>query len=199
MRPALPGYSSKFAYSIYLCSGILVWQLFSDLLNRSVGVFVHNANLLKKANLPKVALPVIVTLSALSNFAVIALLFIAFLVAVGEFTGLVIFAFVPLIVLVIALAIGIGVLLGTINVFYRDVEQSTSMLLQLAFWLTPSSIPGARCHSLSPKYLPGTRCGRSSNSCTSIFLDARVPPWSMLVYPTTIAALFLDARAVRVP
>src|SRR4051794_9746513 len=43
MRPALPGYPSRFAYSIYLCAGILVWQLFSDLLNRAVGVFVHNA------------------------------------------------------------------------------------------------------------------------------------------------------------
>src|SRR6476646_2343009 len=43
MKPALAGHASIFAYSIYLCAGILTWQLFSDLLNRSVGVFVHNA------------------------------------------------------------------------------------------------------------------------------------------------------------
>ncbi|HEX6795565.1 MAG TPA: ABC transporter permease, partial [Casimicrobiaceae bacterium] len=69
MRPSLPGHDSPFAYSIYLCAGIVIWQLFSELLTRSVGVFVHNAGLLKKVSLPKLALPVIVALSALANFA----------------------------------------------------------------------------------------------------------------------------------
>ena len=44
MKPALPGHESKFAYSIYLCAGILLWQLFSDLVSRSVGVFVTTAD-----------------------------------------------------------------------------------------------------------------------------------------------------------
>src|SRR5207248_9312742 len=38
MRPALPGHESRFAYSIYLCAGLLLWQLFADLLNRSIGI-----------------------------------------------------------------------------------------------------------------------------------------------------------------
>src|SRR6185503_8056509 len=98
MKPALPGHESRFAYSIYLCAGILIWQLFSDLLNRSVGVFVHNGNLLKKVNLPKLALPIIVTLSALSNFAVIAILFMGFLLAIGSFPSSAILALVPVLI-----------------------------------------------------------------------------------------------------
>src|SRR5436190_9516483 len=48
MKPVLPAQNFAFAYSIYLCAGMLVWQLFPDLLGRSVGIFVQNAALLKK-------------------------------------------------------------------------------------------------------------------------------------------------------
>jgi len=65
MKPRLPGHESRFAYSIYLTAGLVAWSLFSDLLVRSVGIFVHNANLLKKVNVHKLAFPIIAFLSAL--------------------------------------------------------------------------------------------------------------------------------------
>src|SRR5438046_10046915 len=53
MRPSLEGRSSPFAYSIYLCSGVITWQLFSELLTRAVAVFVANGELMKEVSLPK--------------------------------------------------------------------------------------------------------------------------------------------------
>ena len=191
MKPALPGHASKFAYSIYLCAGILTWQLFSDLLNRFVGVFVHNANLLKKVSLPKLALPVIVTLSGLLNFSVISIVFLGFLAVIGGIPGAAIFAVIPVLVLVVSLALGLGVLLGTINVFYRDVEQSTSMLLQFWFWLTPIVYPG---HSLPPFFvdiLVWNPMWPIVSFAQSIFVDNVVPAWSTLAYPAILAAVLL--------
>lgn len=191
MKPAMPGHASKFAYSVYLCAGILTWQLFSDLLNRSVGVFVHNANLLKKVNLPKLSLPVIVTLSGLSNFAVILVLFLAFLVAVGSFPVTSILALVPLIVLVVAFAVGLGVLLGTINVFYRDVEQATGMVLQFWFWLTPIVYPGRSLPGVFAAVLAWNPLWPIVNFAQTIFLEDRVPAWSTLAYPAVVSALLI--------
>jgi lipopolysaccharide transport system permease protein len=191
MKPALPGHDSPFAYSIYLCAGIVVWQLFSDLLNRSVGVFVHNANLLKKVNLPKLALPIVVTLSALSNFAVIAILFMGFLVAIGAFPAGSILAFVPLVALVVAFAMGLGVLLGTINVFYRDVEQGSAMLLQFWFWLTPIVYPGRTLPDFLAAALSWNPMWPVVHFAQTIFVEDRVPPWSSLTYPAVVAAALL--------
>ena len=56
MRPGMPAHESKFAYSIYLCAGIIFYNLFSEMLNRCVGVFVENANLLKKIYFPRLCL-----------------------------------------------------------------------------------------------------------------------------------------------
>src|SRR4029450_8372194 len=48
MKPALPGHESRFAYSIYLCAGILLWQLFGHLISPSVSGVGQHAGLLKK-------------------------------------------------------------------------------------------------------------------------------------------------------
>jgi lipopolysaccharide transport system permease protein len=141
MKPALSGHDSKFAYSIYLCAGILIWQLFSDLVGRSVGVFVRNADLLKKVNLPKLALPVVVVLSALSNFAVIAVLFAGFLLLIGAFPASAIFAIIPVLFFWWHSRWGWRPA-GHDKRSYRDVERSTTMLLQFWFWLTPIVYPG---------------------------------------------------------
>jgi len=191
MKPVLPGHASPFAYSIYLCAGILSWQLFSDLLNRSVGVFVHNANLLKKVNVPKLALPVIVALSGLANFAIVLALFLAFLAAIGNFPLHTIVALVPLLALIVALALGLGVLLGTVNVFYRDVEQSTSMLLQFWFWLTPIVYPARALPSPFAEALAWNPLAPVVHFAQSMFLDDRLPPWSTLAYPALAAAALL--------
>ena len=191
MKPALPGHESPFAYSIYLCAGIVIWQLFSDLLNRSVGVFVHNANLLKKVNLPKLALPIVATLSALSNFAVVVLLFMGFLLAIGAFPAASIVALVPLLVLVVAFAVGLGVLLGTINVFYRDVEQATTMLLQFWFWLTPIVYPGRTLPDFVASALAWNPMWPVVHFAQTIFVEDRTPPWSSLAYPALVAIALL--------
>lgn len=199
MKPVLPGHSSAFAYSIYLCSGIIVWQLFGDLLNRSVGIFVNNAGLLKKANLPKLALPLVVALSALSNFAVLLAIFFGFLLVVGSFPGIAVVALVPLAVLVVGFALGLGIFLGTINVFYRDVGQVVAMSLQFWFWLTPIVYPG--------RSLPdGVAAAIAWNPLSAIvafsqvmFVEHRLLPWSTLTYSTlvTVALLLLGFVAFR--
>jgi lipopolysaccharide transport system permease protein len=191
MKPALPGHASRFAYSVYLCSGIILWQLFSDLLARSVGIFVHNAALLKKANLPKLAFPIIVALSGLSNFGVILVLFLGFMVVIGSFPAGSVFAMIPVVLLVVGFALGLGVLLGTVNVFYRDIEQSTSMVLQFWFWLTPIVYPGRALPGFAAHLLEWNPMWPIVNFAQTIFLEDRVPDWSTLLYPAVVAMIFL--------
>jgi lipopolysaccharide transport system permease protein len=191
MKPALPGHDSKFAYSIYLCAGVLLWQLFSDLLNRSVGIFVHNAGLLKKVSIPKLALPIIVALSGLSNYAVVLTLFFGFMFVIRSFPAGAVLAMIPILLLVVAFALGLGVLLGTVNVFYRDVEQSTSILLQFWFWLTPIVYPGRALPDILAAVLAWNPLWPLVNGVQTIFLENRVPDWSTLIYPAIVAAALM--------
>lgn len=141
MHAKLPGLDSVFAYSIYLCAGLLPWGFFAEILNRSQSVFIENGNLIKKSNFPKVCLPAIVVLASSVNFLVIFGLFLLFLLLSGQFPGAVLLAMIPALLIQTAFAIGLGVFLGTINVFFRDVGQATVVLLQFWFWFTPIVYP----------------------------------------------------------
>ena len=191
MKPALPGHEGPFAYSINLCAGILLWQLFSELLTRSVSIFVHNANILKKVSLPKFALPIITAITGLTNFALVLILFLGFLALIGEWPGESVLALIPVVVIVMALSLGLGVLLGTINVFYRDIEHTVGIALGFWFWLTPVVYPVRTLPDRLSSILTWNPMWPLVRFAQSVFLDQQLPPWSLLIYPVAVATVLL--------
>ncbi|HCY25078.1 MAG TPA: ABC transporter, partial [Cryomorphaceae bacterium] len=141
MSAKLPGVDSTFSYSIYLCAGILTWGFFAEITGRAQNMFLEQANLLKKLSFPRLCLPVIVVVNASLNFAIIFTLFTFFLLLSGNFPGWSFLALVPVLAIQTAFAIGLGMSLGVLNVFFRDVGQFFGVVLQFWFWLTPIIYP----------------------------------------------------------
>lgn len=141
MRAKLPGVDGMFSYSIYLCAGVITWGLFAEILNRSQSVFLDNANLLKKLSFPRLTLPVIVVATASLNFLIVFVLFLIFLFITGNAPNITLLAIIPLLLIQILFAVGLGVVLGVVNVFFRDAGQLSSLLLQFWFWATPVVYP----------------------------------------------------------
>ncbi len=141
MQAKLPGIDSTFGYSIYLCTGIIVWGLFAEITSEGQNVFLKNANLLKKLSFPRICLPIIVVANACVSFAIIFTLFAAFLLISGDFPGLPFLAIFPLLALLIIFALGLGITLGILNVFFRDVGQFFGIFITFWFWLTPIVYP----------------------------------------------------------
>lgn len=141
MRAKLPGVDSSFSYSIYLCAGTLSWGLFSEIVSKAQNMFLDNANMLKKLSFPRICLPAIVVLNASLNFSIIFGLFTFFLAATKNFPGLVYLALIPLMAVLILFGIGLGLTLGILNVFFRDVGQFFGIFLQFWFWFTPVVYP----------------------------------------------------------
>jgi len=192
MRASLPGHQDNpLAFSIYLCAGVLTWGLFAEMLGRLNTVFLDNANLIKKASFPRICLPAIVTGSALVNFGIIMALYLAFLLVTGNWPGWVVLWALPLLVLQILFTLGLGILLGTVNVFFRDVSQMTGVILQFWFWLTPivytlQALPLTVQNALSYNPLVPIIEGYQR-----IFLQHLPPQWSTLIMPVTVTLFFL--------
>lgn len=190
MRARLPGVDSTFAYSIYLCAGILIWGLFVEIVGRGQNTFLENANLLKKLNFPRICLPVIVVANALINFSIIFGLFVLFLFVSGNFPGLPILALIPVILVLVLFAIGLGITLGVLNVFFRDVGQFFGIFLTFWFWLTPIvystsilPIPVQSLINLNPMV-------SIVAACQGILVNGLWPDWSSLVPAAGLAFVF---------
>ncbi len=129
------------AYPIYLLAGLSCWTLFSELLGRSVNLFFEFTQVLKKISFPRVCLPAIVLGGALiNNLTLIAAsaLVIAFF---GKFVTIHWVALVPVMLITLMFALGLGLILGVLNVFTRDIAQLMTIVLQLWFWMTPVVYP----------------------------------------------------------
>ncbi|MGM3224122.1 ABC transporter permease [Dickeya zeae] len=137
MKARVPGIDNSFGYSIYLCSGLLTWGLFSEIVLRSQNTFIDNANLLKKITFPRLCLPIVAILSALVNFLISFSIFLIFLILSGNMPGIEILSYIPILLVLSLLAIGIGITVGVINVFFRDAGQLFSIVVQFWFWFTP--------------------------------------------------------------
>lgn len=141
MRAKLNGTDSGFSYSIYLCAGILNWGFFSEIIVKSQNVFIENANLMKKLKFPRICLPISVVMTATLNFVIVFFIFTLFLIFSGNFPGWVFLSLIPLWIILILFSVGLGICLGVLNVFFRDVGYLFGIVLQFWFWLTPVVYP----------------------------------------------------------
>lgn len=181
MRSRLPGSDSTFAYSIYLCAGVLTWNLFAEITSKAQSVFIDHAGLIKKINFPRLCLPVIVVLNAGLNFAIIFSLFTVFLVISGNFPGWVYFAVFPVLAVQVLLAIGLGMVLAVLNVFFRDVGQFFSISLQFWFWFTPVVYPVKALPAQAHALLAWNPMAPVIMAYQDILVTHQLPQWSSLL------------------
>lgn len=129
--------NQPFAYSIYLCAGILPWMLFTEGLGKMQSAYLDHAHLLRKMSMPFIVPQGIALGISVINAVIIFLLYLLFLLFIDHvwLTGILIS--LVLVILQIVLIIALGMFLSIVNVFFRDVQQVTNLLFQFGFWLTP--------------------------------------------------------------
>ena len=188
MQPRLPG-ADAFTYSIYLCAGIFSWGLFAEIVQRELNVFIEHGNFLKKSNFPRSSLPLIVAVTALVNFLLAFAIYLVFLLVIGRFPGWIAIWSLPIVLVIALFAVGLGVLLGTANVFFRDLGPAVPILLQFWFWLTPIVYPAAAVPEFVKAWFAVNPLVPMVGALQRIFTDGRVPIWQTLVMPVIVALL----------
>lgn len=133
----LPGIDNKFAYALYLLSGMLCWSLFSETLGKFTALFVDNGNLLRKMSFPRICLPIIAGGSMIVNNALLLVAIFVVFMCLGHIPGDQAWWLPVLMLITLGLSMSVGLLLGVLNVFMRDIGQIVPVFLQAFFWLTP--------------------------------------------------------------
>jgi len=137
----LPGIDNKYAYAIYLMAGLLAWNLFSEIIGKCLNLFIAQANIMKKMSFPRITLPTIVVGSCILNNLLLFVSMLGIFALLGHKFTLAMLWLIPLTLIVVLLALGIGLILGVMNVFIRDIGQAFNVILQVWFWFTPIVYP----------------------------------------------------------
>lgn len=199
MKAKLPGVGGSFSYSIYLCAGVLTWGLFVEILGRNTNIFLESANLLKKINFPKICLPIIVITSSILNYSIIWGLFTVFLIVTGQFPSFLYFEFIIVITILVLFVSSLGIVLGTLNVFFRDIGQLVNVIVQFWFWFTPIVYPSTIIPDWADKILSVNPMRPIIKSMQNIFVQHEHIEFLSLVYPLVLGLLLalLSLRLLR--
>jgi len=128
-------------FALFLLCGILPWNLVANGMTGAMGTMLANSNLIKKVYFPRQVLIAANVASSVVAFLIeMGVLAVALLLA-GNFVLPWLLPVIALMALQFVFVLGIGLTLGVLNVYFRDVQHFTGILLQLWFYATPVVYP----------------------------------------------------------
>ncbi len=132
---------SRAEFALVLLIGLIVFNLFSECVNRAPSIIVNNPNYVKKVIFPLEVLPCVALGSSLFHALVSLFVWIvAYMILAGtpHYTILI----TPLILFPFGLFIvGISWFLASLGVYLRDVGQAIGVLITAAMFLSPIFYP----------------------------------------------------------
>jgi len=185
-------------FALFVFCAILPWKWFTSSITDGIGSVVGMERLIKQINFPKLVLPVASVLSGVANFFFglipLAALIVLFFPhrASPWLLAIPIIAFVQLL-----LTLPLAMLLGAVNVFYRDVGNLARHVLRLAFYISPGIysidlLLGAvdRYPAIAPLVVlnPFTTL---FTAYRSVIYDGRAPDWLALAAVSAVSIAML--------
>jgi len=139
--------SGAVPYAIFSYTGLLFWNYFSSALNQVSNSLVGNQGVITKIYFPRIIIPISATLLGLVDFFFAAIVFAVLTIYYHITPGLEgLLLVLPMLLLSLITALGVGTFFASLNVKYRDVRAIIPFIIQLGLFLTPviypvSSIP----------------------------------------------------------
>ncbi|NKI24250.1 ABC transporter permease [Paenibacillus dendritiformis] len=138
-------------FPVYVLTGRIIYQFFSESTNFAMDSIHANSQLIRKVYVPKYFFPLSRVCSSFITtlISTVPLLFVMLMTDV-TFSWINIMFIIPLLYLLIISA-GIGMLLASITVFFRDMKHLYSIVLMLIMYMTPIFYPAS---IIPEKYMP---------------------------------------------
>lgn len=124
-------------YPLYVLSGILFFVYFSEGTNRLCSVFLKNSHMIKSIGLPKSSYAITEMGSELVSFIFGLIPFIIIMLFLGLKINFNLLYIIPVILLFTLFIYSVGIILGSLNVFFRDIAILWSTLNPALFYISP--------------------------------------------------------------
>jgi len=168
----------EFALQVY--SGLIVFSLFSECLNRAPRLVLDQPQLVKKVVFPLEILPWATVLSALFHTAInLAVLLVAAVTLRGELSLSAVslpLVFLPL----VPLMMGLSWFLASLGVFVRDVGQVIGTALNLLMFLSPVFYPMSALPERWQPWLALNPLAPVIEQTRRVVMDGLWPDWPTL-------------------
>jgi ABC-2 type transport system permease protein len=124
-------------YGVYILFALVLFQFFGEATSNCVRCLAARESLLRKVRFPRLVIPLSVVVTAVLNLTGTLAAALVFAMATGVYPTWSWLELPVIIVLVGALATGLGLLLSALFVRYRDVAPIWEVVSQILFYISP--------------------------------------------------------------
>ena len=184
--------SQGLPYGFIVFAGILPWYLFASILGETSNCLLANTGLLTKIYFPRLIFPASIFITCLVDFSVSFLLLLCMMAwyhlpLSWEIVFLPIFVITPAF-----FALGLGMMMATLNVRYRDFQQLIPFILQLGIYISPVGY----LNQLVPKhfelvYSLNPMAGIINGFRWCLIPNAITPYWPGVIFSCIVSVLIL--------
>ena len=182
-------------FAVYYFTGYILYSFCNESTMTALRSVIDNQNLIKKVYIPTYLFPLSKIASALMNllFSFIALLIVML------FTGAVfhpaIFLSVIVVFFLAVFCLGLGMILCTMFVFFRDIGHFYGVVTLLWMYLTPIFYPASLLESTAPLLLKCNPLYYYIGAFRSLIMDGKMPSLQICLLGIAAAAAMLAAGA----
>lgn len=182
---------SKTEFALILFVGLIIFNLFSETINRAPGLILSNVNYVKKVVFPLEILIVINFGTAFFHaFVSFLIMLIAFLLINGFINWTAIF--LPMVLLPFALLIlGISWFIASLGVFARDVGQAIGGITTLLMFLSPVFYPVTAVPKQLQNWILLNPVTFIIEQSRAVLFFGKIPDWSGLGLYFIFAAIVM--------
>jgi len=178
-------------YPLYLITGQTLWNFFNESTNMSMYSVLQNGALIKKVYIPKFIFPISRVLSSFvtMSFSLVAILIVMIFTQSTFYWTILLFP-IPLLFLLL-FAMGIGMILSSLSVYFRDITHLYGVITLGWMYLTPIFYP---LDALPENLVPVIRANPMYMYITffrEIILYGNVPSATMWLMCAAISAISL--------
>jgi lipopolysaccharide transport system permease protein len=129
--------SGETPYALFVFAAMTPWNLFSGGVTRASNSLIYDAALIQKVYFPRLISPLASILSPLIDFLFTFIVFIVLMLVYGYVPQWYMIFLIPLLGLILAFSLGIGLWLAALNIEYRDIGYIVPFLIQCLFFASP--------------------------------------------------------------
>lgn len=184
------GDDSKTQFAVVLFVGLIVLNLFSEVLNRAPSLILGNVNYVKKVVFPIEILPVIAVGAALFHGLIsLGMLLLAFFIFNGYLNWTAVFTPLVLMPLVI-FTTGLAWMLASLGVFLRDVGQTIGILTTVLMFLSPVFYPVTAVPERFQTYIMANPLTFIIEQAREVLIWGHMPNWwGLAIYTIASSAI----------
>jgi lipopolysaccharide transport system permease protein len=124
-------------YAIMSLAGLLPWQFFSNALSESSNSLISNTNLFTKVYFPRILIPASSIVLGFVDF-LITFVLLLLIMLFYQFVPSINMIFLPFFfILTFFASFGIGILMSTLNLKYRDFRYIVPFIVQFGMYISP--------------------------------------------------------------